>query len=151
MGIFSHIDTSASALTANRLRMDIISSNIANANTTRGTLIDGEWQPYQRKMVVLEPKESFDHVLRQSMGDRSESFPTGGVKVSQIVNDQSPFKRVYQPEHPDADGEGYVQLPNVDVLKEMVDLIAATRAYEANVTVLNAGKSLAMKALEIGR
>nr|WP_170295444.1 flagellar basal body rod protein FlgC [Chengkuizengella sediminis] len=141
---------SSSALTAQRLRMDIISSNIANAETTRGKLVEGEWVPYQRKVVVTEANDppSFDKVFQSKLNSNSVG---NGVKVTQIVEDQSPFKRIYQPTHPDANEEGFVYMPNVDILKEMVDMISATRSYEANVTALNASKSMFMKALEIGR
>lgn len=148
MGIFSSIDASASGLTAQRLRMDIISQNIANANTTR-TENGG---PYRRKMVVFQ--EVNDKPFSQYLSDQSrriiDSKKNVGVKVAQIVEDNSPFKRVYDPTHPDADKDGYVLMPNVDILTEMVDMISATRAYEANVTSLNASKNMAMKALEIG-
>lgn len=140
---------SSSALTAQRLRMDTIASNMANAETTRGRLVNGEWQPYRRKMVVMKPQgTSFASVLQKVRG---EDRGLKGVEVSRIVEDPSPFRLLYDPEHPDANEEGYVQLPNVDPLKEMVDLISATRSYEANVTVLNATKSLYLKALEIGK
>lgn len=150
MNIFSAFNTSASALTAQRLRMDVISANMANQDTTRAQLVDGEWQPYRRKMVVLQaqPKRPFSSFLKSAMNAEQAGQ---GVKVSRIIEDQSPFKLVYQPEHPDADENGYVRMPNVDPLREMVDLIGATRSYEANVTVLNATKSMLMKALEIGR
>ncbi|MDP5273435.1 flagellar basal body rod protein FlgC [Chengkuizengella axinellae] len=150
MNLTNSFNISSSALTAQRLRMDIISSNIANAETTRGKLVDGEWVPYQRKTVVMESKDSpsFDQIFQSKL----DSHSTGnGVKVTQISEDQSPFKRVYQPTHPDANEDGYVFMPNVDILKEMVDMISATRSYEANVTALNASKSMFMKALEIGR
>ncbi|MBB5354890.1 MULTISPECIES: flagellar basal body rod protein FlgC [Anoxybacillus] len=145
--MFQSFNVSASALTAQRLRMDVISANMANVDTTRAKMVDGKWQPYRRKMVVMQPNESFSSVLSQAMNERS----TGGVKVTKIVEDQTPFKLVYDPSHPDADENGYVQLPNVDPLKEMVDLMSATRSYEANVTVLNATKGMLMKALEIGK
>lgn len=151
MKINSAFDISASALTAQRLRMDVISANIANADTTRGQYVDGKWVPYQRKMVVMEPirqQESFENVFRSKL---KEPQTDEGVKVTRIMEDSSPFKRVYNPEHPDADEEGFVLLPNVDILKEMVDMISATRSYEANVTALNASKAMFMKALEIGR
>jgi flagellar basal-body rod protein FlgC len=142
-------DISATALTAQRLRMDIISSNIANAETTRGRLVDGHWVPYTRKMVVFEPKPtpSFNQLLRNNMRGTSGE----GVKVARIIEDRSPFKQVYDPGHPDADENGYVLKPNVDILKEMVDMISATRSYEANVTALNATKGFITKALEIGK
>lgn len=151
MSIFNALNASASALTAQRLRMDVISSNIANAQTTRATINeDGEYEPYQRKMVALEPNghqfKSFLHKAKQS----SENH-TSGVKVSRIINDQEPFKLEYNPNHPDSDESGYVRLPNVDPLKETVDLMSATRSYEANITSLNATKDMLMKALEIGK
>lgn len=150
MTIFNAFNTSASALTAQRLRMDVISSNMANQDTTRAELVNGEWQPYRRKMVVLQsnPSRPFSSFLQSAMQTNSAGE---GVRVSRIIEDQSPFKLVYQPEHPDADENGYVQMPNVDPLREMVDLMGATRSYEANVTTLNATKGMLMKALEIGR
>ncbi|MBS4189225.1 flagellar basal body rod protein FlgC [Bacillus sp. FJAT-49705] len=152
MSIFHSMNNTASALSAQRLRMDVISSNMANIDSTRSKIENGEWQPYRRKAVVLEPKEGqFSNFLNKAM-NRSDSQTVGnGVKVTSIVEDQTPFKLVYNPEHPDANDEGYVELPNVDPLKEMVDLISATRSYEANVTVFNASKSMMMKALEIGK
>lgn len=147
--MFSNLNISASALTAQRLRMDMISSNVANADSTRGKLIDGQWVPYRRKSVVLEPKtEHFSSILNRTI---NKSSVGSGVKVTKITEDQSPFQLVYNPEHPDANEDGYVQMPNVDPLKEMVDLISATRSYEANVTVFNASKSMLAKALEIGK
>jgi flagellar basal-body rod protein FlgC len=147
--MFSNFNITGSALTAQRLRMDVISSNIANADTTRAKNVNGEWIPYQRKSVVLEPKgEKFSNILNKAMGETSQS---AGVKVSAIVEDDTPFELVYNPEHPDADESGYVQMPNVDPLREMVDLMSATRSYEANITVLNASKSMLMKTLEIGK
>lgn len=147
MGLFQGLDASASALTANRFRMDITAANIANANTTRGRLVDGEWIPYQRQMVVMKPARSasFKEVLDRNVKG------LGGVKATRVVKDRTPFKLLYQPEHPDADENGYVRLPNVDLLKETVDMVSATRSYEANVTAFNASKQMGMKALEIGR
>lgn len=151
MTIFHGLNTSASALTAKRVRMDVISANIANADTTRAQRIDGQWEPYRRKMVVTSPNEaSFSNHLQRAMG-RSETTVGHGVKVNRIVEDQTPFKQVYNPEHPDADEEGFIQLPNVDPLREMVDLMSTTRSYEANVTALNGTKNMLLKALEIGR
>ncbi len=151
MSIFNAINTSGSGLTAQRLRMDTISSNIANADTTRATVnAEGEYEPYRRKMTVFSPKDqSFSSILSRTT-QREES--TGnGVKVSQISEDEEPFKLVYNPNHPDANEDGYVEMPNVDPLKEMVDMMSATRSYEANVTSLNASKTMLMKALEIGK
>jgi flagellar basal-body rod protein FlgC len=149
MKLTNGFDISSSALTAQRLRMDVISSNIANADTTRGSIVNGKWVPYQRKMVVMEPQASdpFSSYLKTAMNkDTGE-----GVKVTKIIDDSTPPKLVYNPTHPDADQNGYVAMPNVDVLKEMVDMISASRSYEANVTALNASKAMISKALEIGR
>lgn len=149
MSIFNAINTSASALTAQRLRMDVVSSNIANAQTTRATVNkNGEYEPYRRKMVVLEPQ---DKNFKSFLSQATNNHPGSGVRVSRITEDKEPFKIVFNPTHPDADEAGYVQLPNVDPLKEMVDLMSATRSFEANITTLNASKSMLMKALEIGR
>lgn len=151
MRLSDGFEASASALTAQRLRMDIISSNIANAETTRGRYVNGRWEPYVRKMAVLEPvQKPFSDVLAQKLaGDGSRI--SSGVKVARIVEDSTPPKLVYNPSHPDADADGYVRMPNVDILKEMVDMISASRSYEANVTALNASKAMFVKALEIGR
>ncbi|KHE72734.1 flagellar basal body rod protein FlgC [Halobacillus sp. BBL2006] len=151
MSIFNAMNTSSSALIAQRLRMDVASSNIANANSTRATLTEnGEWEPYRRKMVVFQSEQqSFkSHLNHASL---SSSNTNEGVKASQIVEDDAPFKLVFNPTHPDANEQGYVKVPNVDPLQEMVDMMSATRSYEANVTSLNASKSMLMKALEIGR
>ena len=144
MSLFGAIDASASGLTAERLRLDVISNNIANANTTRTV----EGGPYRRQMVVFEPREgtaSFAQVL-------SQQIDTGnGVRVVGITKDTSPTRRVYDPNHPDADANGYVEMPNINIVSEMVDMMTATRAYEANVTAVNAAKTMALKALDIGR
>lgn len=149
MRISNSFDISSSALTAQRLRMDVIASNIANAETTRGQFVNGKWVPYQRKLVVMEPQSgmSFADVLQGKM----QGGVGAGVKVTKIYNDPEPFKQVYNPAHPDADENGFVLMPNVDVMKEMVDMLTATRSYEANVTALNASKSIITKALEIGK
>jgi flagellar basal-body rod protein FlgC len=153
MSIFHSMNITASALTAQRLRMDVVSSNMANADTTRAKLVDGQWEPYRRKSVVMAPKENgFSTFLAEAVDNQSQNSVGNGVKVTRIVEDEeTPFQLVYDPTHPDANEEGYVQLPNVDPLREMVDLMSATRSYEANVTVLNASKNLLMKALEIGK
>ncbi|MEK3734564.1 MULTISPECIES: flagellar basal body rod protein FlgC [Paenibacillus] len=149
MNISNSFAISASALTAQRLRMDVISSNIANAETTRARIVNGEAVPYRRKTVVLEPGQaSFEQMLRAEMSG-GQAFQ--GVKVGKVQEDQSPLKLVYNPNHPDANAEGYVYMPNVDITKEMVDMISASRSYEANVTAINASKAMIMKALEIGR
>ncbi|WP_082234176.1 flagellar basal body rod protein FlgC [Halobacillus massiliensis] len=146
MSIFHSMNISGSDLTAQRLRMDIASSNMANAQTTRAVLNEeGDWEPYQRKMAVLQPQESTFHSVFQ------EAVKVNGVKSVEITNDESPFKQLYNPDHPDANAAGMVEMPNVDPLKETVDMMSATRSYEANITALNASKGILMKALEIGK
>ncbi|WP_139904180.1 flagellar basal body rod protein FlgC [Clostridium thermarum] len=142
MSAFTSLRISASGLSAERLRMDTIASNIANASTTRGE--DGK--PYVRKIAVFQ--ENLNEAIRK--GDRVEGNLLG-VKSVGIVEDQSELRRVYDPSHPDADEEGYVLMPNVNILNEMADMIAATRAYEANINAINNEKSMFSKALEIGR
>lgn len=150
MGMFDSINISASGLTAEKTRMDIISKNIANANTTRAT----GGMPYRRQMVVFQERKdnSFSYYLSKYKQEfKKDKFDGKGVKISKIVEDTTPFRLVYEPGHPDADENGYVKKPNVDMSKEMVDMISATRAYEANVTALNASKGMLIKALDIGR
>jgi flagellar basal-body rod protein FlgC len=142
MGFLGGMDISASGLTAQRLRMDVISENIANIDTTRTE----EGGPYTRKYVVLEENTgSFSDVLKNATETAS-----GGVKVSEIGEDTSDYELVYDPDNPDADAEGYVEYPNVDITQEMVDMISAYRSYEANVTAFSAYKDMAVKTLEIG-
>ena len=145
MGMFDAMEVSASGLTAERMRMDVVAENLANANTTRGA--DG--QPYRRKEVVLAERQgegSFGAALAGAMSGKP-----GGVEVAAIAEDQTPLKQVYDPSHPDADANGYVQMPNVDSVAEMVDLISAQRAYEANVTAMQAAKQMFSKTLELLR
>lgn len=153
MSIFHGMNTTASALTTQRLRMDVISSNMANVDTTRAKLVDGEWQAYRRKTVTLQPLEGkFSNFLNVAMGSSGKGNVGNGVKVTQVKEDtETPFKLVYDPTHIDANEDGYVEMPNVDPLREMVNLISATRSYEANVTVFNANKAMLSKALEIGK
>ncbi|ACL22160.1 flagellar basal-body rod protein FlgC [Desulfitobacterium hafniense DCB-2] len=175
MGIFGSMDISASGLTAQRLRLDVISNNIANINTTRtGQLTEaGNQIPYQRQVVVFKARgteSSFAETLNQALQGRSVSTTallqgqttsgaTGnGVEVQAIAEDTLPFRLEYNPDSPDAaqtteDGipAGYVRMPNVNIVTEMVDMISASRAYEANVTALNASKAMMSKALEIGK
>lgn len=152
MKITNGFDISASALTANRMRMDVISSNVANAETTRAAYVNGEYVPYKRKMVVMESNEqSFSQIFKNTLNGNDASSKFKGVNVTKIIEDSSPTKLVYNPSHPDANVDGYVEMPNVDIATEMVDMIAAVRAYESNVTALNATKSMFMKALEIGK
>ena len=148
MGFLSGMDISGSALTAQRLRMDIIDENIANVETTRTE--DGG--PYRRKRVIMEPRNpDFAETLQQRISGDPKASVTGGVRVTGIVEDQSDFKLKYDPTHPDADENGYVQMPNVDLTLEMVDMISAYRSYQANVTAFNAYKDMAVRALEIGK
>lgn len=145
MGIFNIMNTSASGLTAERLRMDVIADNIANSQTTRTE----KGGAYKRKMVVFaENKENFI-VPMNITKDKLQT--KGGVKVVKIAEDNTPFTMVYDPEHPDANDKGYVAMPNVNTVKEMVDMITATRAYEANATVITNTKSMATSALSIGK
>lgn len=146
MNIFKTMDISASGLTAQSLRMDVIAQNVANAETTRTE--NGE--PYQRRLTVLaERQPSFAETV-QALESGGQTRPAG-VVVSETAVDETPFKLVYDPSHPDANEEGYVRMPNVDIAREYVDMIAATRSYEANITVMNASKRMALKALEMGR
>lgn len=141
--MFSNFNISASGLTAQRLRMDTISGNIANVNTTR----TDEGEPYRRKLPVFSEKDaSFRESLKSQLNSSSR-----GVEVDEIAEDPSPFKEQYRPDHPDANEDGYVEMPNIDITSEMVDMIEASRAYEGNVTALNSSKDMSMKALEIGR
>lgn len=153
MSIFHSMNTTASALTSQRLRMDVISSNIANVDTTRAKQVNGEWEPYRKKSVTLKEQQGqFSNFLSMAIGKTGKDGAGNGVKVSSIKEDtETPFKLVYEPSHPDANAEGYVQMSNVDVLKEMVDLISASRSYEANITAFNANKNMLTKALEIGK
>ncbi|HEY4624279.1 MAG TPA: flagellar basal body rod protein FlgC [Solibacillus sp.] len=153
MSIFHSMNTTASALTSQRLRMDVISSNIANVDTTRAKQVNGEWEPYRKKSITLKENEGqFSSFLNMAMGKTVKAGVGNGVKVTSIKEDtETPFKLVFDPTHPDANEDGYVQMSNVDLLKEMVDLISASRSYEANITAFNANKSMLTKALEIGK
>lgn len=153
MSFLSSMDISASALTAERLRMDTIANNLANANTTR----TASGEPYRRQFVIFAARTGeaarflrADRPLARRLGVAGGPV-RGGVRVIGIGEDPAPFRMQYDPGHPDADENGMVALPNVNPVTEMVDLISATRAYEANVTAINAFKSMATKALEIGR
>lgn len=162
-GLFGSLDISASGLSAQRMRMDATASNIANASTTRTK----EGGPYRRQRVVLRASErnTYSSTVAQrgrlrlkrahgkhlpSVGARRRLDARSGMGVvSEVVRDPSPPKMVYDPSHPDANAEGYVALPNVNVVGEMVDMISAARAYEANITAMNAAKGMAKEALEI--
>ena len=143
MSFLQSLNISGSGLTAQRLRMDVISENLANMDTTR-TENGG---PYRRKMVVFSTDGNFKNMMIKNLNE----YEAGRVEVSEIAEDLSEFKMTYNPEHPDADENGYVSMPNVDSLKETVDMMEAYRAYQANITALNTMKQMALKALEIGR
>lgn len=144
MSMFKGIDISASGLTAERLRMDVISNNIANVNTTRTE--DGG--PFRRKMAIFEARHA--HGQRPYQDRINPQEPGKGVRVTAVMEDMTPFKLEYEPNHPDADSEGYVRRPNINIVHEMVDMITATRAYEANVTCINSAKDINNAALNIG-
>jgi flagellar basal-body rod protein FlgC len=143
MSVFSAMNVAATGMTAQQLRMDVISENIANANTTRTE--DGT--AYRRKTVVFEEKSttSFDNILNGYLNQ----YQPNGVKMTQIVEDQSDLRLVYEPDNPDANEDGYVEYPNVDTVTEMTNLIDSSRAYEASATSFDAAKSIAMKGIEL--
>ena len=145
MAFLSSLDITASALSAQRLRMDVVAENVANIDTTRTA--NGE--PYRRRYVVFQEKQTaeFSDYLNESISGTAGA----GVRVATIGEDTSDFQLEYNPTHPDADEFGYVRLPNVELVQEMVDMMSATRSYEANATVFNATKGMAMTALEIGK
>jgi flagellar basal-body rod protein FlgC len=146
MNLLSALDISASGLTAQRQRIEVISSNLANANTTR----TAEGGPYRRRDLVFESgpvQHSFSNALNAEMQDQAEA----GVEVVGIYQDSSPFIRRYDPAHPDADKEGYVLMPNVNPIEEMVNLVSATRSFEASTQAISAIKEIAQKSVEIGR
>lgn len=144
MEAFSSLRISASGLSAERLRMDTISSNIANVSTTRGE----NGKPYVRKIAVFQENlnSAIDGTNKDNLGNNLL-----GVKAVGIEEDKTPLKKEYDPTNPDADKDGYVTMPNVNILNEMADMISATRSYEANVSAITAEKSMFSKALEIGR
>lgn len=143
MSFFGAIDAAASGMTAERLRLDVISNNIANVNTTR--TLDGG--PYRRQFVVFEPRPGTGPFA----GMMKQQLQLNGVKVTGIRKDDSPPRMIYEPGHPDADADGYVRMPNINIITEMVDMMTASRAYEANVAAVNVAKSMMLKALEIGK
>ena len=142
MDLFSAIKISSSGMSLQRARMNVIASNMANINTTRTP----EGGPYRKKSVIAEATpiktEGFEQTLGEAIRD---------VKVIEIKEDKSPPRMVYNPSHPDADERGYVAMPNVNMLEEMLDMINASRSYEANATAVNAAKKMAQRALELGR
>jgi flagellar basal-body rod protein FlgC len=146
MGLFDAIDVAGSGLAAERLRMDVTAGNLANAQTTQGA----NGQPYRRREVVLQEAQAGGPSFGSILANASAS-PVNGVQVAGIVEDPSDPRRVYDPGHPDADAQGYVTLPNVNPVTEMVDLISASRSYEANVTAMQTAKQLFSKTLELLR
>lgn len=141
MNFLKSLETSASGLSVQRKRMDIIASNLANIETTR----TDKGGPYRRKMVVMRTKEmdqDFNEMFNSSVK---------GVQIEDIVEDQAPFKRVYNPSHPDADSDGYLSKPNVDLIVETTNMLMARRAFEANIAAIKATRQMVIKALEIGR
>jgi len=143
MDIFNTFKVSSSALKANTIRLNTISSNLANVETTSTP----EGGPYKKKSVYFESQPmNFQKELEGNMKNVVQ-----GVAVTKILEDKSPARKVYDPSHPDAKEDGYVEMPNISVLKEMVDMMSATRAYQANVTTIKSAKRMALKALEIGR
>lgn len=154
MGFLDSIDISASGLTAQRLRMDTIANNMANVETTR---VQNGKGPYRRQIVVFEARKvqpggrSFQDVLDAEAKAKAVG---AGVRVKEIRSlneDEAPFRKVYDPSHPDADEQGYVNYPNVNIVEEMINMISSTRAYEANAKMIEASKSMAARALDIGR
>lgn len=149
MGLFDAIDIAATGLSAERLRMDVTAGNLANAETTQGA----NGKPYQRREVVLQEASasgaSFGAMLNGAISGAGGGQAPAGVQVAGIVNDPSPARRVYDPGHPNADAQGYVSLPNVNPVTEMVDLISSSRSYEANVTAMQSAKTLFSKTLDL--
>lgn len=144
MSFLKSLNIAGSALTAQRFRIDIIAQNLSNLNTTR----TNTGEPYRRKQVIFEEQKlSFDRILSNSV----KTGQDGGVKVTAVVESQKEFIPVYDPSHPDANADGYVMMPNVDRTEEQIDLMAASRAYEANLVSLSIIKAMAMKALDIGK
>lgn len=154
MAFLSTMNIIASGMTSQQLRLDVVAENVTNSNTTR---VENGEGPYRRKLVVFEALTGKDD-FRAAMARASQGLApnvgyatAGGVRVAQIAEDQTDFKLVYDPTHPDANEDGYVELPNVDMVKEISDAIAASQAFSSNVTAFNTLKSVISKGLEIGR
>ena len=142
INILNGIDSTSSALNAERIRMDVVSQNIANVNTTRGP----NGKPYQRQQVV------FEAVLKDQLRAAGTSGgDSQGVRIAQISSTNRPARMVYQPGHADADGNGMVAMPNINIYEEMVDLMSASRSYEANLNVVKTSRSMALQTLSIGK
>lgn len=151
MAFLGNINIVGSGLTAQQLRLDIISENITNLNTTRTENGEG---PYRRKMVVFEAesgRDDFRMAMAQAVNNSNRGTErSAGVRVAEIVEDESPFSLSYDPTHPDANEDGYLQMPNVTLVKEITDAMAATQAYSANVTAFNTLKSVITRGLDLG-
>ncbi len=152
MSIWNILRVGASALSAQRLRLDVISNNIANAETTHTT----EGGAYKRQDVVFMPQSTSSFLpqflaARRSSIDPNQSSGLGGVRTAAIITDETPGASVYDPTHPDADADGYVTYPNVNMVTEMTNMLSATRSYEAGLSVVEAAKRMALRALEIGK
>ena len=155
MSFLNTINIIGSGLTAQQLRLDVVSENVTNSQTTR---VENGEGAYRRKMVVFEAvsgRNSFRAALARAAAgavpNAGAAPNAGGVRVTQIVEDPTPFKLVYDPEHPDANEDGYLEMPNIDMVKEMTDAMAATQAYSANVTAFNTLKTVVAQGLEIGK
>lgn len=152
MGFMNTINIVGSGLTAQQLRLDIVAENVTNSTTTR---TENDGGAYRRKMVVFESETGRDGFRRAMARASSGMVPNnqvpGGVRVAQIVEDPSPMKLVYDPTHPDANEDGYVEMPNVDMVKEIADAMAATQAFSSNVTMFNTMKTVVTDALQIGK
>jgi len=150
MSFFNSFNTSASALTANRVRMDVIAQNVANASTTRTA--DGG--PYRRKTVLFEEIRDpmgFSSIFERSLNSANRTQGQGnGVRVARIVEDHRPGFLVHDPTHPDANEDGYVRMPNVNIVEEMVNMISASRTYEANITAMTSFRGMVQRTLDIG-
>jgi flagellar basal-body rod protein FlgC len=149
MGMFDALGISASGMTAERTRMDVVANNLANSQTTRGA--DG--QPFRRQEVILQSQsQSFAATLNREVGERLR--PTGtprGVRVAEVAEDPTPNRLIYDPGHPDANAEGYISMPNVNPVTEMVDLIASSRSYEANANAMQTAKQMFTKTVDLLR
>jgi flagellar basal-body rod protein FlgC len=145
MGLFDALNISASGLTAQRLRMDVTSANLANAQTTRTP----EGGPYKRQDVILQESSGADTFAGSLAGAMGPDSAPAGVEVAAIVDDTTPTKKVYEPSNPEADGQGYVEMPNVNPVEEMTDLIDASRSYQANVTAMQTTKQVFSKTIEL--
>lgn len=145
MDFFTALKISSSGLSAQRLRMNVISSNLANANTTRTP----EGGPYKRKDVLISATNLNNNF--QNLLDAQLNSSIRKVSVMNLVEDQRPFRMVYNPHHPDANSKGFVAMPNINSIEEMANMLSATRSYEANVTAIKSIKNMALKALMIGR